>query len=76
MTNSTFEKIGRAVCFMLLVPVFLAFAAVIFGYPVKWLWNWLMPALFGLKQIGFLQAAGLMFLCGLLFGQSKSKDSK
>jgi hypothetical protein len=35
-----------------------------------------MPSLFGLKQVTFLQAAGLMFLSGLLFGQSRSKDSK
>jgi len=76
MTNSTFEKIGRIVCAMLLVPLILAFTALLFGFPVKWLWNWLMPTLFGLRGITFLQAVGLMYLAGLLFGQSKSKDSK
>jgi hypothetical protein len=32
------------------------------------LWNWLMPLLFGLKTIGFLQALGLVVLCKILFG--------
>jgi hypothetical protein len=32
------------------------------------LWNWLMPALFGLGTLGFLQAAGILILARLLFG--------
>lgn len=56
--------------FFALVCVF----ALIFGLPVWLLWNWLMPELFGLKTITFLQAVGLLMLCGLLFksGQSRS----
>lgn len=38
------------------------------GLAVMALWNWLVPALFGLKQIGFLQALGLLVLTRLLFG--------
>lgn len=50
---------------------FLPFAlaiAVLLGFVVMWLWNWLMPALFGWHTIGFWQAVGLFFLCKLLFG--------
>lgn len=32
------------------------------------LWNWLMPAIFGIKCISFMQSAGLMILCRLLIG--------
>ena len=32
------------------------------------LWNWLMPALFGLHVIGFWQALGLVVLSKILFG--------
>ena len=32
------------------------------------LWNWLMPAIFGLTAICFWQALGLLALCRILFG--------
>lgn len=47
---------------------------VILGLPTMLLWNWLMPAIFGLKAITFWQAVGLNFLTGILFksgGSSK-----
>lgn len=42
------------------------------GLPVMWLWNWLMPAIFGLPVIGFWQAVGLYILAGAFFKQSGS----
>ena len=39
----------------------------ILGYPMMWLWNWLMPELFGLPQITFLQAVGLNILTSIIF---------
>ena len=47
--------------------------AVLFGISlvlslrVVLLWDWLMPTLFGLTEITWLQAWGLNFLCGILF---------
>ncbi len=35
------------------------------------LWNWLCPELFGLKEIDYIQAWGLTFLCSILFKSSK-----
>jgi hypothetical protein len=32
------------------------------------LWNWLLPSLFGLREIDFWQALGLLALCRILFG--------
>ena len=40
------------------------------GYPLMWLWNWLMPYLFGLPEITFIQAIGLNILTSILFRPS------
>lgn len=36
------------------------------GWIVMALWNWLMPEIFGLPEIGYLQAVGLFVLAHLL----------
>jgi len=41
--------------------------AFLFGWLVMLLWNWLMPAIFGLTAITFWQAWGLVILCHILF---------
>ena len=46
----------------------MAIFAWIGGELVMHLWNWLAPALFGLRQITFWQALGLLALCRILFG--------
>ena len=38
------------------------------GEIVLHLWNWLLPPLFGFRQINFWQALGLLLLCRILFG--------
>ncbi|MBI3664373.1 MAG: hypothetical protein HY234_15165 [Acidobacteria bacterium] len=38
------------------------------GEVVLHLWNWLLPPLFGWRQITFWQALGLLALCRILFG--------
>jgi hypothetical protein len=43
-------------------------AATAFSFAVMWLWNWLMPAIFGLHAISFWQALGLLVLSKILFG--------
>lgn len=40
----------------------------IFGFVVMSLWNWLVPALFGLHAITFWQALGVLILSRILFG--------
>src|SRR6202051_2911279 len=42
--------------------------AVGFGEAVLHLWNWLMPALFGLRAITYWQALGLLVLSRILLG--------
>ena len=38
------------------------------GLAVMLLWNWLMPAIFGLGAITWIQALGLLVLSKILFG--------
>ena len=49
---------------ILAIPVFIAIG----GEIVLHLWNWLLPPLFGWRQITFWQALGLLALCRILFG--------
>jgi hypothetical protein len=44
------------------------FAFFLFGYVTMQLWNWLMPMLFGLRTITFVQTLGLLLLSKILFG--------
>ncbi|MGB0390191.1 MAG: hypothetical protein ACPGD5_01390 [Salibacteraceae bacterium] len=55
--------------------------AILFGYIIMSLWNWLMPELFDLPIITYWQAVGLFILAKILFGfgggsGSSSKKSK
>ena len=47
---------------------FATIAALLFGFVVMHLWNWLMPPVFGLHALSFWQALGLLVLARLLFG--------
>jgi hypothetical protein len=38
------------------------------GEIVRQLWNWLLPPLFGWRQLTFWQALGMLALCRILFG--------
>jgi hypothetical protein len=49
-------------------PLALAVFIWVGGEIVMQLWNWLLPMLFGWKQITFWQALGLLVLCRILFG--------
>lgn len=46
---------------------------VISAIPVYFLWNWLMPELFQLTEITFVQSIGICVLCGFLFRSSGTK---
>lgn len=58
------RKVGKVVFFMLLIPV----VAYAFIHLVMYLWNGIIPDVFGLTTITFWQAAGIILLSKLLFG--------
>ena len=53
--------------FILTTIVGLFIVAAIVSLPVMLLWDWLMPGIFGLREITWFEAWGLLFLSGLLF---------
>lgn len=48
-------------------PLFAIIALIAFGGAIMYLWNWLIPDIFGLTTINFWQAAGLFILSRILF---------
>lgn len=64
MTGKKFFKI----CGITIIGIAIAgLFALGFGLLLKALWNWLMPAIFGLGTITYWQAVGLFLLAKLLF---------
>jgi hypothetical protein len=56
---------------LFMIPIGIAAIAVftfIGGTMVQLLWNWLMPMLFGLREVTFWQALGILALSRILFG--------
>tara|TARA_R110001583_G_scaffold146036_1_gene298049 strand:+ start:1040 stop:1429 length:390 start_codon:yes stop_codon:yes gene_type:complete len=55
--------------------------AILFGFVIMWLWNWLMPEIFGLTTLTYWQAIGVFILFKILLGgcafggKSSSKKS-
>jgi len=46
------------------------------GEIVMRLWNWLLPSLFGWRQLTFWQAVGILALCRILFGSHGFRGSR
>lgn len=61
-------KAVKVVGLVLLGIIAVAALATVFGVFVKWLWNALMPEIFGLPAIGYWKAVGLVVLAHILFG--------
>jgi hypothetical protein len=54
-------------CWKMVLLVLLGIAAL--GWAVMALWNWLLPELFfGVKEISYVQAIGVLLLSKILFG--------
>jgi hypothetical protein len=57
----------KAIEAFLIVIGLLLLSAIILAFPTMWLWNWLMPDIFGLMKIDLYQAMGINFLTHILF---------
>lgn len=60
---------------MLLVSVGFVLAILLTWLPCYFLWNWLMPQIFGLPELTMWQTLGVITLSSLLF-KSTSSGSK
>ncbi|HOP29934.1 MAG TPA: hypothetical protein PKZ64_10225 [Spirochaetota bacterium] len=66
--NSLIKRGARLAGFVILGICAAVFFAALFAVAVKLLWNWLMPVIFGLGTITFVQAFGLILLARILIG--------
>ena len=67
-SRSTGSKVLRIIGWVILgLSAAVAFA-VVFALVVQLLWNWIMPAMFGLPPVDFWMAFGILLLAKLLFG--------
>ena len=62
--KSTLEVIG----IIIFGGIFITGMAILFGFVLMWLWNWLMPEIFGLPKLTYWKAVGLFILSKLLIG--------
>jgi len=67
-SRSRGAKVLRIIGMAFMGVVFAAGFALVFGLLVMWLWNWLMPGLFGLGEITYWQAFGVLLLAKIFFG--------
>lgn len=58
-----------------IIGVFLL-VALLMGLPLMLLWNWLMPHIFHLPEIEFLQAVGLNFMCSIMFKSTSTSKTE
>ena len=73
--NAGMGCLGALLVLAITVVIWLA-CSVIFCFPVMWLWNWIVPSVFGLGTITWTQAWGLTLLCSLLFKGGSSVHTK
>ncbi len=61
-------RIFRIIGMVIAGIVFAVLFALVFGLAVQYLWNYLMPELFGVKSISYWQAFAFVILIKILFG--------
>lgn len=62
------KSLGEIVGWIILGVIAVAGFAILFGFIIMWLWNALMPGIFGLTALTYWQAVGLFILLKILFG--------
>src|SRR6185437_14877575 len=69
---------GKRKLFWMVPAGILGMAVFVFigGEIVMRLWNWLLPSLFGWRQLTFWQAVGILALCRILFGSHGFRGSR
>ena len=75
MGNYSKKTVGDVFSVVFLAILVFLIVSIIFATPVWLLWNWLMPAIFGVTKITLGQAWGITLLANFLFkpGTTSSK---
>ncbi len=64
-----------AVLGVLMILGVLALVGLLIAFPVMWIWNAVVVAIFGLPAISWGQALGLYVLCAILFKDTSSSNN-
>lgn len=64
---NTKELLGKQLTNVLVLIIAGLVTSLLLAFPIKWLWNGIVPDLFGLPEISAVQAWGLTFLARLIF---------
>lgn len=76
------KSAGEIAGFIIFGTIAVVGLAILFGFVIMWLWNWLMPEIFGLTTLNYWQSVGIFILFKILLGgcgsssTSNSKSSK
>ena len=62
------KKIVKTVLKVIGFTILGACAIVLFGFIIMWLWNWLMPSIFSLREITYWEGLGILVLSKIIFG--------
>ncbi|WP_298533370.1 hypothetical protein [uncultured Algibacter sp.] len=62
------KSIGEIIGMVIFGGIFITGLVILFGFVIMWLWNWLMPEIFGLTSLNYWQAVGLFILLKILVG--------
>ncbi len=74
------KSLGEIVGMIIFIIIGAVGLVILFGFGIMWLWNWLMPEIFGLTTLNYWQAIGIFILFKILlggcaFGGNSSKKS-
>ena len=70
------ESVLSFTALSVLAIIMMFFWSLVLAWPFQLLWNWLVPAIFGLGKITFFQAFGLKLLLALVFGRMSIEDKR
>jgi len=68
VARSVAKRIAKWIAISIAAIIAITIFIFLGGKIVQLLWNWLMPMLFGLREVTFWQAVGLLALSRILFG--------
>jgi sterol desaturase/sphingolipid hydroxylase (fatty acid hydroxylase superfamily) len=66
--------IGNSVALAIIAVVISIALGVLWALPVMWIWDYIMPTMFGLPEITWFKAWLLYILCNILFKSHYSRE--
>lgn len=74
--DAIIEKACEIFIIVLIIVAILFAVTSVFAFPFMWLWNYLMPDIFGLPELAYWKAYWLMIFVGFFFVPGACRGSK